>query len=254
MNNLNSFHTAPLDYALWQTLDRQSPIASRLYEFLLLSFHSGTPTLRINYPYLARLLPIHPERYPSLAHRQMWPALDLLTQHGLVGTVAWVEGRSGQLQLLFRAGRRLSAKDRPAAFPPPPPLGPSVEEPEDTVQVQELRSSHSPGWFLVRKFNRLWMDAEFALSAGAGHLLCRSARATRCRAGRPMPQRSAIPPRPKAGCSCAGKHAGSRPDDMFGECDEPSPVFASPSRWVVIFHRTLYVTCSERPDCMTRRQ
>src|SRR4051794_11495300 len=49
LQNLNALFTAPLDYALWRHLDERSPIASRLYEFLLLNFYSGTPVLRINY-------------------------------------------------------------------------------------------------------------------------------------------------------------------------------------------------------------
>ena len=37
LQNLNAMFTAPLDYELWRFLDRRSPIASRLYEFLLLN-------------------------------------------------------------------------------------------------------------------------------------------------------------------------------------------------------------------------
>jgi hypothetical protein len=81
--NLNALFCAPVDYALWQALDQRSPIASRLYEFLLLNFHGPAPVLQIGYAYLATLLPVHAERFPSDARRQMEPALNLLAGAGL---------------------------------------------------------------------------------------------------------------------------------------------------------------------------
>jgi hypothetical protein len=62
LDNLNAMFTAPLDYELWRWLDKQSPIASRLYEFLIVNFYSGTPKLCINYGKLAQYLPVKPER------------------------------------------------------------------------------------------------------------------------------------------------------------------------------------------------
>ena len=40
--NLNALYAAPIEYALWNRLNDASPLASRLYEFLLFSFSSVT--------------------------------------------------------------------------------------------------------------------------------------------------------------------------------------------------------------------
>src|SRR5205823_1701781 len=106
--NLNALHSAPLDYSLWQARDQKSPIASRLYEFLSLNFHSGTPVLHINYANLAQMLPIRPERHLSLARKQMDPALALLTAAGLLTSANWEESTDGLARLRFRRGSRLA--------------------------------------------------------------------------------------------------------------------------------------------------
>src|SRR5206468_2868571 len=93
--NLNTLFTAPLDYDLWRYLDQRSPIASRLYEFLLLNFYSGTPLLRINYPNLAQYLPIRPEKYFSDAKRQLDPAGKLLMLMDITETVDWAKTKTG---------------------------------------------------------------------------------------------------------------------------------------------------------------
>src|ERR1700681_1373857 len=79
--NLNSFYTAPIDYHLWRALNERSPIASRLYEFLLFNFAGRHPQLTINYAKLAQFLPIRVERYLSDARRQLDEAMELLQQN-----------------------------------------------------------------------------------------------------------------------------------------------------------------------------
>src|SRR5207244_3871640 len=119
LDNLNALFTAPLDYGLWRSLDGRSPIASRLYEFLLLNFYSGAPVLRINYETLAQFLPVRPERYPSDARRQLEPALQLLTGSEIVAAVHWAEAKASLGQLHLYRGRRLArgGSPAPAALP-----------------------------------------------------------------------------------------------------------------------------------------
>jgi hypothetical protein len=150
--NLNALFCAPVDYALWQALDQKSPIASRLYEFLLLNFHGPAPVLQIGYAYLATLLPAHAERFPSDARRQMEPALNLLTGAGLLESYRWVEGRDGGLQLRMHPGPVLRGGSRPL----PLSEAGAPEALDDAVLVREVRSDRSPAWFLVRAFHEQW--------------------------------------------------------------------------------------------------
>lgn len=157
LQNLNNMHSAPLDYGLWQSLDQESPIASRLYEFLLLNFYAGIPVLRINYPYLATLLPVRPERYLSKARRQMEPALSLLQETRILADVQWAESKTGEVQLNFRRGPVLS-------FPMRSMLATELqpEELRDEIEVKELRNLKSPEWFLVSEFYRQWTGTPIA--------------------------------------------------------------------------------------------
>ena len=150
--NLNAMFTAPLDYDLWRHLDRHSPISSRLYEFLLLKFYSGTPVLRINYETLVQLLPAHAERYRSFAEKQLLGPLSLLRNAGIVTTVDWAPAKNGVAQLHFYRGHRLA---------PPPGSTTSVNsartvEFDDTVQVKELRDLKPPEWDIAAEFYRLF--------------------------------------------------------------------------------------------------
>lgn len=151
--NLNALHTAPLDYQLWCMFDERSPIASRLYEFLLINFYSGTPVLRINYETLAQFLPIRPERYRSSAQRQLEPALKLLSDAGILEHVTWGDAKNGIAQLqLFRGQRLLSPTGRE-------PLLPFLDVSEDfasAIEVKELRNLKPPEWMIVEEFYRLW--------------------------------------------------------------------------------------------------
>jgi hypothetical protein len=156
--NLNAFFTAPLDYELWLYLDQRSPIASRLYEFLLLNFYSGVPVLRINYTKLAQFLPIRSEAHRSQARHQLDPALTLLAAMGVIETTTWSMSKDGLVQLQFHRGSRLvpprdkEAEQIPLAF--------MEDRLTDVVEVEELRTLRPPEWLIVTDFYRLWLKQE----------------------------------------------------------------------------------------------
>jgi hypothetical protein len=156
LDNLNALFSAPLDYELWRSLDLQSSIASRLYEFLLLNFYSGTPLLRINYPTLAQFLPVHREPYRSLALRQLEPAFKLLQNARVLEAVQWSEAKDGTPQLQLFRGDRLSAPRTRAKDPLP-----FADDPlSASIHVNELRNLKPPEWTLVTEFYRLWAKDE----------------------------------------------------------------------------------------------
>lgn len=158
LDNLNALYSAPLDYELWKLLEARSPIASRLYEFLQLNLYGGRPLYRINYPNLAKLLPVRTERYLSDARKQIGPAIALLEQAGVIEAGRWEEGRDGVIQLGFTRGARLRAST-PKESQRNPAL---AEDSLGTVQVAEIRSTQPAEWHLVREFYQLWSGEAFA--------------------------------------------------------------------------------------------
>lgn len=152
VNNLNAMFTAPLDYALWQFLNENSPIASRLYEFLLVNFYSAAPVLRINYETLTRFLPIRPEHYRSDARRQLEPAFELLKSTGILSAVAWADSKEGLAQLHLYRGRLLAAAPEHDRTDLPF----TDEEFAGGIEVKELRNLRPPEADLVTDFYRLW--------------------------------------------------------------------------------------------------
>lgn len=152
LSNLNAMFTAPLDYELWRTLDRQSPIASRLYEFLFLNFYSGAPVLRFGYEKLAQFLPVQPERYRSQAIQQLGPAFELLRAAGIVSGVTWEESKTGLARLHIHRGKALDfARDQRLL-----PFEFAEDETDETFQVREIRDVRTPEWELVTGFYGLW--------------------------------------------------------------------------------------------------
>ncbi len=151
LDNINAFFTAPLDYELWRYLEKRSPIASRLYEFLLLNFYSGAPKLRINYEKLAQFLPIKAEAYPSQAKQQLDPAFRLLCLTDVIEKAAWSESKSGLgLIHLYRGKNLTSARGRQ------PALDFDEEEFAGSFEVRELRNQRPPEWQLVSDFYQGW--------------------------------------------------------------------------------------------------
>lgn len=150
LDNLNSLFTAPLDHALWRHLDKRSPIASRLYEFLLINFHGGAPQLRINYPRLAQFLPVRQERYLSDARKQLEPAFQLLAETSVVASVAWHKRHEDVAQLRFIRGERLLQRGTGLLTS----LHSNSAAADALISVREIR--RSPEQELVEEFYRLW--------------------------------------------------------------------------------------------------
>jgi hypothetical protein len=133
--NLDALYAAPLDHELWRWLDERSPIASRAYEFLLVNFYAS-PVVRINYPTLAKFLPVRVAKYASQAQQQLDPALALLIETALIETVTWTKAKHGEPQLLLERGKRL---ERPEAVKPcVPGPKPEVPEPDDGFTARWL--------------------------------------------------------------------------------------------------------------------
>ena len=151
-DNLNTLFTAPLDYSLWLYLDERSPIASRLYEFLLLNFHSPAPVLRINYETLTQFLPIHTEKYFSTAQRQLQTALTLLCEQGILGGCTWSASQPGIAQLTFSRGSRTHGPTRLAGISTP-----EATHLPDEILVRQITTHHPPEWQLVCDFYKLWI-------------------------------------------------------------------------------------------------
>ena len=133
-------------------LNREHRIASRLYEFLIYNFHA-TERLEINYATLAAFLPIHAERYLSLARKQLDPVFALLEANSVVADVRWMTGKHGQVKLVISPGaifRRAPEKARSrvehtAVF--------------DEVRITEVRNTDTPASAIIKQFHKLWSDA-----------------------------------------------------------------------------------------------
>lgn len=157
LDNLNRLFSTPLNYGLWRRLDAISPIASRLYECLLLRFRRDIPLLQINYPTLAKMLPVKVERYLSDARKQFGPAFALLGEAGVVGRVEWKTHKSQLAKISIGRGRLLDpAAGHPAAFP----AGGGEADGEDAVavgdlEVRELRNVRPVEAELLGDFYRL---------------------------------------------------------------------------------------------------
>ena len=153
LQNLNALFTAPLDYSLWRYLDERSTIASRLYEFLLRNFYSGTPILKINYETLVQFLPIKAERYRSSARNQLDPALQLLTDARIIAAAEWCPSKNGLGLLALYRGPLLASAASPES-PSLPAL--PLDDHLGTMQVQELCNLKPAESSLVSDFYRLW--------------------------------------------------------------------------------------------------
>ncbi len=149
LDNLNSLFTAPLDHDLWRFLDKQSQIASRLYEFLLINFYK-TPQLRINYPRLAQYLPVRSERYLSDARKQLEPAFRLLKQVHLTDSITWQKRNQDVAQLHFDRGSRLLGLSKNQQVP--------LETVTDAASISVREIHRTPEQELVSNFYKLWID------------------------------------------------------------------------------------------------
>ena len=109
LQNLNAMHTAPLDYELWRHLDGQSPIASRLYEFLIINLY-GSASRTAHQLRDARAVFARQGRAVSLQRgAQLDPAFRLLTSAAVIDAAEWAESRRSVAQLHIRRGKMLAA-------------------------------------------------------------------------------------------------------------------------------------------------
>ena len=102
LNNLNAFYSVRLNYDLWKRLNKASPIASRLYEYVTFLF--GTQNVRqIGYQKLAKCLPVEVQTRPSHAMKQFAKPLELLKEEGIVSSFNWKRGVEGLIIELRRS-------------------------------------------------------------------------------------------------------------------------------------------------------
>jgi hypothetical protein len=161
LSNLNSLYAAPIDYPLWNRLNEGSPLASRLYEFLLFSFAVGIDTFTISYPKLCQFLPAKVEVYASKAKEQLGPALELLVGECVLSGAHWKTGRDGILHLETWRGERLFVPPSTARQPAP------QLDLFEAVTTKEGSNPMSPAERLVRQFHAAWSGGvETAASAG----------------------------------------------------------------------------------------
>lgn len=159
--NLNSLYAAPIDYPLWNRLNDRSPLASRLYEFLLFNFSTGIDTFTINYAKLCQFLPAKVEQYASLAKKQLNPAFGLLADVEIIGGMEWTLGRGKELQIQVTRGGGLtgvSGPTRPA----------NILEPDlfETVTTTVGANAVSPAERLVQQFHAAWSGKDVKQVSG----------------------------------------------------------------------------------------
>ena len=148
--NLNALMTAPIDYGRWLRMNHASPLASRLYEFLVVKFRRDIPFLQINYPYFVSFLPATAHPYRALAMRQLAEPFQLARQHDVLADVEWGESVDGQLQLKLFPGP--AVVDRGGATREMP------AEEFDRLTVFEGENDESAESELVRRYHSLRFD------------------------------------------------------------------------------------------------
>ncbi len=157
LDNLNALYTGPLNFLLWRRLNEQSPIASRLYEFLFFKFYSGTEYLRFNYANLVKFIPARTERYLSDAKKQLQPALSLLIAEGVLQDAQWLASRDGGPQLLLRRGAVLEGVPRDAM---------AYEMDEQAFALEKVEQVALPDELIVQEFHRLFGHDTFTPQKG----------------------------------------------------------------------------------------
>ncbi|MEM7477258.1 MAG: hypothetical protein AAF483_19920 [Planctomycetota bacterium] len=117
-NNLKARYIQPLDFDLWLRLNRQTPVASRLYEYLVFVFGHGS-FRKISYAKLAASIPVKAEKHLSLMKRQLTPALKSLLKNKLLKRVHWTTGTYGDVMLELQRGECLKLSVSPLAHAKP---------------------------------------------------------------------------------------------------------------------------------------
>lgn len=148
--NLNSQYCGPINYELWQFLNNESRIASRLYEYLTWNFSKRIPVFRIGYQKLAQFLPVKPLPHLSQIRQQLEPALNCLKRQQLIESFEWERGSTNQIMLAITPAVRLiaaeSTSDRMKVASAPA---------KQTAQPPS-RSNHDSAHQLIAEFYRRW--------------------------------------------------------------------------------------------------
>jgi len=110
LRNWNAKYTAPIDFDIWQLLHKRSPIASRLYEYLL--YGNRHPELAIRYTVLATLLPVRVHSYLSKAKQQLDLPFTELMKASVVANVEWKPREDCLAELRIVRGPRIRGEDR----------------------------------------------------------------------------------------------------------------------------------------------
>lgn len=154
--NLNALYSAPLDHALWRSLNEKSLIASRLYEFLFFKFYGAQELLRFNYPTLVKFIPVRTERYLSDAKKQLQPAFDLLMSADVLANVQWVQSKGGLPQILLHRGSFLMPATTGAAE--------AIEIDEENFTLDRVEDVRPLEGQLVSAFHDAWGNTGFTPS------------------------------------------------------------------------------------------
>ncbi|MEL7499563.1 MAG: hypothetical protein AAFN77_18310 [Planctomycetota bacterium] len=148
LNNLNAFYSVRMDYELWKRLNQESPIASRLYEFLTHLFGSQN-VRRIGYRKLARCLPVEEHKRPSHAVKQFDSSLRLLVKEGIISSFAWKRGVEDLNLELRRCQKKTTSQ-----------VADHFGEDEEITSATESASQTSPSEKLLQDFYRRWLKIE----------------------------------------------------------------------------------------------
>ncbi|MEL7499736.1 MAG: hypothetical protein AAFN77_19190 [Planctomycetota bacterium] len=105
-NNLKARYIQPLDFDLWLDLNKQTPIASRLYEYLVFVF-GRNDFRKISYDKLAASIPLTPVTSLTRMKRQLEPAFSALRNSGLLKRSSWTTGKYGQAIISFQKGESM---------------------------------------------------------------------------------------------------------------------------------------------------
>ena len=105
-NNLKARYIQPLDFDLWLKLNRQTPVASRLYEYLVFVF--GNNSFRqISYQKLAASLPLTELKEKGRIKQQLEPAFKALRSSRLLKRTIWGNGKYGNVMISFEKGESM---------------------------------------------------------------------------------------------------------------------------------------------------
>ena len=131
-NNLKARYIQPLDFDLWLRLNAKTPIASRLYEYLVFVFGKNN-FRRISYRKLAASIPLTEVTSLSRKKTQLEPALKALKDEQVLKRSTWTTGKYGDTIIQFERGESLKANTSSLA----------TENPDDEVTVSTAESHNA---------------------------------------------------------------------------------------------------------------